>query len=113
MAKNKLIDYGYCPNNEYQELEDLIQESVDLNFIVKNFRTKEPCCDCPDRCLGMPDYCEKAIYEPGTRPHEIKERVENMIANDKNRKYLDPVEYCQFEDSIFGIKWHEMRKRKL
>jgi len=86
--------------SEYYELENAI-----VVLEEKIIEELSPCRECTDECLGMPDRCEKAIYKPGTRPHEIKERIENIIANDKNRKYLDSVEYCQFEDSIFDIKW--------
>lgn len=95
---------------EYQELEDSIQKSDDIVYAMRN--VQNPCQDCLDKCFGMPDSCGKAIYKPGTNPREIKEKVKNMIINDNNVKYLNLVEYCEFEDYIFGIKWHQKNRKR-
>ncbi len=86
---------------DYEELDDFIFYSA-----KKTFEPEErPCKGCDTPCFGMPDRCEKAKYLPGTRPHEIRQRVEDKIRKDINKKYLLAKEYREFEDFIFGIKW--------
>lgn len=102
--------YGF--DKEYQELEDAIVSICDSRYLIKNMKTKNPCKNCSDVCFYLPDSCEEIIYKSGERLNETEKIVENIIANDKNVKYLHQFEYSEFENAIFGIEWTCKNKQK-